>query len=64
MFAEFPPVEYSLRSDEIDAIYTFANKLANKAAFEMIAVAYNYGFQRGQNAERNRRKRERKKLIT
>ncbi len=49
----FPPGRYQLKASEMLVFWDFGN---SDDFFKMLGAVYNYGFQRGQNAERNARK--------
>lgn len=51
-----PPEHYQMRSREVRLFID----ASDGSLFRAVCMAYNYGFQRGQNMERNSRKKARK----
>lgn len=61
MHNTFPPTFYNLTHDEIDLFLMAAEPYQDKISFayNAIVTAYNYGFSRGRQCEKNAMKRKR-----
>lgn len=61
MHDTFPPCAYCLKGEDIDLFMQAAGRYKEKISFayDAIITAYNYGFSRGRQCEKNAMKRKR-----